>query len=399
MVTEPYKVNDDSKKSYSFRPLDKNQKSNIQVHPFIPDKIRVSNYLKEHTYETNYYNLKNSINNSTIKKSSRCETSPNKENDIFTQPIMKFKPRTDLERVIESVNFNNNGKANPEILKEQLKKLGLSTVYQNIKNDNQNEYSLLKEKLRVNPETYMYLLKEKKRLEKEDRNAENERVLSNINNIIRINKEIMRDTKSNLRTKSYNYYDLYNKKYNDSSRKDLNNQLANKILEDYQKKTHFKALCTCSLDLKKSYSCKKTKINPLRKKQSYSGYFNFDSGLCKKSFKQKIYEKEKLEYLKTLYKAQNENSLFRNILIEKQKTTNDDDNDEQVKKILKGMNTIKINGVSYKKTDLPKISEAVLQECNYFKRNSGKENAGEGKTMITEGLTVNEFTRKYKLPK
>ena len=398
MITDPYKINDESKKSYSFRPNNDIHKSNIRVHPFVPDKIRIANYIKDHKNELKYYNdrIKKTKKNFSINPTSRTPTSPFNEDECITQPIMKFKPRTDLERIIESVNFNNNGKANPELLKEQLTKLGLLTVSQNIKNQNQNEYSLLKEKLKVNPGTYRYLIKEKERLEKEDRTPENDQLLSNINNIIKINKEIMRDTKPISLSKSNKYYTNL-KKFNDFRRKDLNNHLANKILEDYQKKTHFKALCTCSLGLNKNNN--KSKIYSLNKKQSYSDYLSFDSDVCKKTFKQKIYDKDKLEYLKTLYKTKDNFSPFRNNkIIEKQKNNNDEENDDQFKKILERMNTIQINGKSYKKNDLPLISEVVLQECNYIKKNCGKENARDGKTMITDGLTVNQFSKKYHLP-
>ena len=401
MIKEPYKINDDSKKSYSFRPLNKSNNSNIRVNPFVPDKIRITNYVKEHKNELKYYNdrIKKMKKNYILKSALSNDSFDFDKYDILKQPSMKFKPRTDLERVIESVNYNNSGKADPELLKTQLKKLGLLTVSQNIKYDGQNEYSLLKEKFRVNRGTYLHLIKEKARLEKEERTLENEQLLSNINNIIKINKEIIRESNPMSQTKYNKYYNTYQKKFNDSVRKDLNNNLANKILEDYQKKTHFKALCTCSLDLNKSRSSNKSKIYSLNKELNYSDYFDLCPAICKKTFKQKIYDKDKLEYLKTLYKTQTESPYARNIFMEKQKLNVDDENDEQAKKILEKLNTIQINGISYKKSDLPKLSGVVLHECNYFKKSCGKENAGEGKTMITDGLTVNEFARKYKLPK
>ena len=77
-----------------------------------------------------------------------------------------------------------------------------------------------------------------------------------------------------------------------------------------------------------------------------------------------------------------------------------DDEDEQSKNLLKASNTVVINGVIFNKNrDLDKISKAILKECNYIKNYYDKENAGDGKTMITRGLSVNEFTKKYRLPK
>ena len=76
-----------------------------------------------------------------------------------------------------------------------------------------------------------------------------------------------------------------------------------------------------------------------------------------------------------------------------------DDKDDEGEEFLKQINTININGIQYKKNDLPNISKVILKECNYIKNFYDNENAGEGKTMITRGLSVNEFTKKYGLPK
>jgi hypothetical protein len=48
------------------------------------------------------------------------------------------------------------------------------------------------------------------------------------------------------------------------------------------------------------------------------------------------------------------------------------------------------------------ISRNVLIKCNYIQKksdfNSKFVKAGDGKLMITSGLTVNDFTSKYNLP-
>ena len=76
-----------------------------------------------------------------------------------------------------------------------------------------------------------------------------------------------------------------------------------------------------------------------------------------------------------------------------------DEENEANNKIIRQANLVIINGKYYNKNDLKGISNAVLKECNYIKKYFDSENAGEGKTMITRGMTVNEFTRKYGLPK
>lgn len=48
------------------------------------------------------------------------------------------------------------------------------------------------------------------------------------------------------------------------------------------------------------------------------------------------------------------------------------------------------------------ISKNVLTRCKYNRKksefNDRNLRAGEGKLMITSGLTVNDFTRKYNIP-
>ena len=77
-----------------------------------------------------------------------------------------------------------------------------------------------------------------------------------------------------------------------------------------------------------------------------------------------------------------------------------EDGDEEVNnKYINHANTVLINGKAYNKKDLPTITKVILKECNYIKKYFDKENSGDGKTMITRGLSVNEFTKKYGLPK
>ena len=59
-----------------------------------------------------------------------------------------------------------------------------------------------------------------------------------------------------------------------------------------------------------------------------------------------------------------------------------------------------IDNVSYDKNDFPSISKAILKTCNYIpKRKTSQYTSGSGKTSITKGLSVNDFTKKYCLPK
>ena len=416
MISDPYKIqNSDPKKNFSYRPINEVKKQNIKLKPFVTDKARIEKYIKSHLEEHEKYK-KNKISitcedyNNTPNKNNdekRCfsentkklhnnNSSSNSLNmEKYLQPIMKFKPRTDLERIFDSVNLNYYGRIDRNLVNEQLKS------------------SLLKEKLKVNPETLRYLIKEKQRLEQGPKTNEIKELISNMDNIIHINKEII--SKRNQKNFSYSGEKAKNHRI---KRRNMNNFLAKNILSEYQRKTHFKALCTCSLDLNNSYkkknidseNSKENKNLSLDKYDSINNLYNerLNIDISKNNFKynyfniykkkfhnQKKYEKKQIEYLKNICNQQIIKNPFG---FDSQKKIYDEENEGNTK-IIRKTNLILINGKSYNKNDLKGISNALLKECNYIKQYFDVENAGEGKTMITRGMTVNAFTQKYGLPK
>ena len=56
---------------------------------------------------------------------------------------------------------------------------------------------------------------------------------------------------------------------------------------------------------------------------------------------------------------------------------------------------------TFNKNDLNKIAARILNRCNYFHKkhvnNDTELKAGEGKTMITNGMSVRDFVKKYHL--
>ena len=104
-----------------------------------------------------------------------------------------------------------------------------------------------------------------------------------------------------------------------------------------------------------------------------------------------------MDYLKNLFTQHIDGRTTFGGAVDGHRKLFDDENEANL--IIRRGNNILINGKFYKKNDLKGISNAVLKECNYIRKYFDTENAGEGKTMITRGMTVNEFTRKYGLPK
>jgi len=65
--------------------------------------------------------------------------------------------------------------------------------------------------------------------------------------------------------------------------------------------------------------------------------------------------------------------------------------------------TIDINGEVFMKSGYNKIGKKILHTCNFEHdkslRNSARLKSGSGKLMITNGLSLNEFVKKYNLKK
>ena len=416
MIHEPCKIEDFSQKQFSFRPSDSSKKGKIKLRPFMTDYTRVNNYLSTRKEELEKYchkekselnNTENiNIHNNNMEKIESIEDDNIENKNFYLQPIMKFAPRTEFERIYDTLNSYEYGRIDKNLIKEQLKTLGFLTV-QNYNNMNyQNEYSLLKEKFKVSPQTLSYLKREKKRLEKEPKTPEIQNLITNITDIIKINKEIKHDQET---PKIPIIKKEKQKKLNIAQKKIINNYLAKNILGEYQQKTHFKALLNCTLNLEKNNKNKSLSENNRNNKMvSYNLYNNKNINLrnnssnkivqktCVKPFhNKKKYPEEDMEYLKKLCNMTH-NEYFRH---RNQSHISNDEGEEEQNKFLKHENIILINGVAYNKKDLPKISKVILKECNYIKNSFNNEKAGAGKTMITRGLSVNEFTQKYGLPK
>ena len=408
MISEPIKFNyGEENKNFCFRPKSPKYKENIKLKPFVQDKIRIEKFLKNKKKENDIINKKigkkkhknfnEEIDNSEIieknsfySENKMKDQEQDKNNDKnYLQPIMKFKPRTDLERIFDTINLNYFGKIDKNLINEQLRSLGLLKVYNKKNPSNQNEYSLLKEKLKVDPQTLEYLIKEKTLLEQGQKTKEIYELIKNMDNIIQINKEI----NSEQRNKGFSSESLKKANRYKTRRKNLNNFLANNILGEYQKKTHFKALCTYSLDLEDK-NIKEKKMERFNSLDNLDFNNNININNFKKKFKgNKKYSPFQMTYLKNLF-------LQDKIIDEKDELEKDKKSfEDESNRILRQQNNVLINGKYYNKKDIKGISNAILKKCNYIVKHFDVENAGNGKMMFTRGMTVNEFSKKFGLPK
>lgn len=429
MIQDPCKIGDSNNKKFSYRP-NYTDTGKIKLKPFMTDYNRVNNYLSNHREDLEKYSPKKSkVLSGNASESNINDNISDQDLDIslsnfedkinkkyfYLQPVMKFAPRTEFERIYDTLNSYNFGSVDRNLILEQLKTLGFLTIQNNKSIGDQNEYSLIKERFKVSTQTLSYLMNEKSRLEKEPRTPEISDLINNITEIIKINKSIMHEQE---KSKMPSLNNKHHKKLNIAQKKIINNYIAKNILSEYQKKTHFKALLNFTLNLEEKNKKYRTpslndrtnnfnmKNDIYNKRNYYKNLKIYDNNganikkmikkTCFKPFHtKKEYPKEDMEYLKKLCMTENKGFRPKNNL---HKQMNDDE--DEAKNLLKPSNTVVINGVIFNKNrDLDKISKAILKECNYIKNYYDKESAGDGKTMITRGLSVNEFTKKYRLPK
>ena len=323
------------------------------------------------------------------------------KNDIIIQPQMRFKARTDLERVYEALSGNFYRDNEREILNRQLKSLDLFNYKKpedflkltNLNNDidksvdEENEKTY---KIKPNP-----LIEDEKKKEETDK------------------KKIYKNPK-------YYYVPLNNERWR--KRTDLNIE-AYGMLKEYHKKTHFKATEEIAENKIKTKRMIKTDENidiPLINNNKNSNrkkiIFDFDD-----DDKNKSNEKNYIPYLKNynpIIKNDKEHinsasmQLLTNIAF---KSNNDsvvnikDDKNKIMnvghvknKSNLVDENNVLIgNEIFFKATQFDLIANRVLNLCHVYKKknkhNNGTIKKGNGKRIFTQGLTINEFEKKYDL--
>jgi len=358
MCENPKILNDLSKNSSTYNFRDENlTEENFQFHKFLTDKEKAQMYLtmnqslfhKNSIYQPPQFHPRNEsqTNNQTLIK----------QNEKILQPIMRFKPRTDLERIFDSINLNYFGKMDREIVNEQLRRLDLIKIINKTKESSGNELNHLKERLKVNQQTLNFLIKEKNKIENSENPEENQEFLDNINDIIRINKGLKE--KENGGEKVY----IYN-----NPRKDLNNFLARNILGDYHKKTHFQAVSVYmnKLNNKNSPSFisnnfgKKRKLNNNKKNNEF---INFDDN---NNIANDNYDYEKFQY----YEKSFQNPFFK--FKKKHKNINNYDNDINFDKI--NLKEEKENKEKLKKLKILATSSEFYRNYNINNENNNLNN-------------------------
>jgi len=323
------------------------------------------------------------------------------KNDIIIQPQMRFKARTDLERVYEALSGNFYRDNEREILNRQLKSLDLFNYKKpedfikltNLNNDIDKSIDEEEEKksykIKPNP-----LIEEEKKKEESDK------------------KKIYKNPK-------FYYVPLNNERWR--KRTDLNIE-AYGMLKEYHQKTHFKATEEIAENKIKTKKIIKNDndniplINKDKKSNRKKLVFDFDD-----DDKKKLNENNYIPYQKNYNpiirnNKEHINSASMQLLTSMAFKSNNDFNLNQNKDKNKIMNVVHIknksnlvdennvligNEIFFKANQFDLIANRVLNLCHVYKKknkhNNGSLKKGNGKMMFTQGLTINEFEKKYDL--
>ena len=420
-------IKDFSEKKYPFRNLEVNVKKPFTFKGYKTEDERINENIKlnQFLYSMTEPNIpkNNSLNNNKKEKEDEYNfdiPNPNQiqklsviketekirdilKNNIVIQPEMRFKARTDLERIYDALKNKYYRENERQIIERQLKNLNLNSfqttesikkrmsVISPIKDDKENEEEdEQKYKIKPNP---LYEEARKKELE-----INSTDVIYGDGNLYYIpKKQYLKPWQRNL---------------------DLNSE-AEGILSEYHIKTHFKACAEVAekkIDYKKLNKHKRSqnidstpknlfeiKTKDFKDKDNQIKYDNYDKNENPYShkFNDNNIDPESLKALSVL--AFEKDSIIRgDEPVVGQYIPMGKKNKYYHKRKLVDENSVLIDGkILFKDSQFDIIANKVLNICNVNKKKSKFNNTSlkkkDGKLMITRGLSVGEFEKKYKI--
>jgi len=356
---------------------------------------------------------KNNINkiinsNYTINNSDTSKNNLSSKKITISQPTMRYKPRTDLERVYDALNGYNYDGASREIIERQLKSINLYDFKKNI--NTMNEAGKEERGFGKRPRFLSKSLRAKGKKRK------------NVNSLYKMN---------------HVYYNPDKSTYKPWQRREDLNTEAYGFLSSYHYKTHFKAAEEIAESnykinkatntpnsvfllpnlLPKYYKPKalKTENNMEEKEDPFkfgedtsSSEYSGDYEEFEKNYNPIIHKPRTVGDKKTM-------EILTKIAFRQKKGMgqmdfkNEPEDQKIVRKIKKpgnknyteDNNVIINNKLYYKNTQFDQITHKVLEMCNIYspksKFNNTMHKSKGGKTMITKGMTVGEFEKKFNI--
>ena len=430
--------------------------NSLLTHPYKKHLIKENSNLNHIDYTQSFSQDK--IYNKNINNNNNNNNSNNINEPLYlkiTQPQMRFKPRSDLERIYNVLQENqpNNlktlGNRSKKVVEKHLHKMGFKAK---IEEKGKSPEELIEENRFKSIEE---LINENRKDLNKDNNKEKKKfdLVSKVKN-----KKV-----DNSKAKAL-YPDLYNKTYfnavenyslfknscflpnkfnfgknnSNSNFKVFNKTIQNedkkikkiKIIEHKRKNTDNDIF----LDDNNIYSLNNNKNgintssagdlvnflnncrNPSLKEENLMKSLDnidlFTQGL--RENKHKLTKKEKINFdiIKSMAFEKKKKRNYIPVQLESKtevpKVSNfndfmidDEDNDNMEDfSMKKNEEKIKVDGVEYSKNDLENLSKAIMNKCKFTRKkyrssDSDYSKTGRGKLMFTNGLTVGEFEKKY----
>ena len=353
------------------------------------------------------YNINKVTDRLSINNQDYAYRNISSKKNTISQPTMRYKPRTDLERVYDVLNGYNYDQASRDIIERQLKSINLYDYKKNSLNEGGKEESRFLKRPRFLSKSLQRKTKKRK----------------NVNSLYKMNHVYYNPDKS-----SYKPW---------QRREDLNTE-AYGFLSSYHYKTHFKAAEEIAESdyktnnkgnnnlnsvfllpnlLPKYYKSRSIKTennmeekeDPFKFGEDYSSsenseeYEDFDKNYNPIIHKPKtVGDPKTMEILTKIAFRQKKgpgqmdfkNEQEEQKIVRKNKKTGN-------KNYTEDNNVIINNKLYYKNTQFDQISHKILEMCNIYspksKFNNTVHKSKGGKTMITKGMTVGEFEKKYNI--
>lgn len=353
------------------------------------------------------YTINNDADRFSINNPENINASKSSKKNTIFQPTMRYKPRTDLERVYDILNGYNYNQASRDIIERQLKSINLYDYKKNSINEGGKEESRILKRPRFLSKSLQRKTKKRK----------------NVNSLYKMNHVYYNPDKS-----SYKPW---------QRREDLNTE-AYGFLSSYHYKTHFKAAEEIAESdyktnnkgnnnlnsvfllpnlLPKYYKPRSIKTENNMEEREDPFKFGEDNSSSENSEEYEDFDKNYNPIIskpKTVGDPKTMEILTKIAFRQKKGTGQMDFKNEQeeqkiVRKIKKtgnknyteDNNVIINNKLYYKNTQFDQISHKILEMCNIYspksKFNNTVHKSKGGKTMITKGMTVGEFEKKYNI--
>ncbi len=331
------------------------------------------------------------------KYSELLQKKDSKKLNTIQQPTMRFKPRTDLERIFYAVNSFSMGKISKKIVNDHLEKLNLNTFKKLEEDDTQKLDDILDNDKILDEEEIQELIKQKEFLNKQGYNEKNSETVKQIENILlKYNKNKIQifDPKSRINNNNNNNYNNNNDNFNNKNKNIEKNNIKNSAIRKFNKnfdinsKTFFKAASVYSFKLD-DYK-KNIKVNELKNPNED----HFKKKISKENF-------HKLTSFNTTfnYKFNNNNNNINNtnhnrfdltVLIKANENKNNNNNNN---------NNIEKKEDQSCFIEFDKIEEPYKTEENFFKENVYGSNFASGSdsgSVFVSNLINNNNNKKKK---